>query len=82
MEELQKRFPGFLRDDMPKNPAKAEFLLPRTIDQLLKEGVATVKVLHTDDKWYGVTYAADKPKVVAALKALTEEGKYPDGLWK
>ncbi len=82
LTELQNRFPGFLRDDMPKNPAKAEFLLPRTIDQMLKEGVLTVKVLHTGDKWYGVTYAADKPKVVAALKALTDEGKYPDGLWR
>jgi len=82
LEELQKRFPEFLAQDLPENPAKAEFLLPRTIDQLLKAGVATVKVLHTDDRWYGVTYAADKPQVVAALKALTDEGKYPDGLWK
>ena len=82
LTELQNRFPGFLSEELPKNPAKAEFLLPRTIDQLLKEGVATVKVLHTNDKWYGVTYAADKPKVVAALKALTDGGKYPDGLWK
>ena len=82
LEELKNRFPKFLAQDMPKNPSKAEFLLPRTIDQMLKEGILTVKVLHTDDKWYGVTYAADKPKVVAALRALTEEGKYPDGLWK
>ena len=42
---------------------------------------ATVKVLETADKWYGVTYAADKPMVVAALKEMTDAGKYPVGLW-
>ena len=48
----------------------------------VKEGKATVKVLTSPDRWFGVTYAADKPVVVAALKAMTDEGKYPDGLWK
>ena len=43
---------------------------------------ATVKVLHSADKWYGVTYAADKPVVVNALKEKTAEGLYPaEGLW-
>jgi len=41
-----------------------------------------VKVLRTADKWYGVTYAADKPVVVAALADMTRQGLYPDGLWK
>jgi hypothetical protein len=49
---------------------------------MLKKGTATVKVLSTTDKWYGVTYAADKPVVVAALKEMTARGDYPDGLWK
>ena len=40
-----------------------------------------MKVLRSSDKWYGVTYAADKPQVVAALKEKTAEGLYPDGLW-
>ena len=39
-------------------------------------------MLSTSDKWYGVTYAADKPLVVAAIKQMTDEGKYPEGLWK
>ena len=56
--------------------------LPMTIGKLLKAGKATVKVLRTADKWFGVTYAADKPQVVAALKEMTEKGAYPDGLWK
>ena len=82
MEELKARFPKFLTEDMPKNPAKAEMFLPSNVSQLIQEGKATVKMLRTPDKWYGVTYAADKPTVIAALKQLTAEGKYPDGLWK
>lgn len=79
---LEAEFPEFLEKQLPANPQKAEFLLPRSIDKLIKEGKAAVKVLKTTDKWYGVTYAQDKPLVVAALNALTAEGKYPDGLWK
>ena len=82
LNEIRERFPEFLRVDVPKNPAKAEFFLPRTVGDLLKENKATVKVLRSADKWYGVTYAADKPVVVAALKEMTEQGLYPDGLWK
>ena len=81
LEEIGARFPAFLAVDVPKNPAKAEFFLPRTVSELLAEEKATVKVLESADKWYGVTYAADKPMVVAALKAMAEAGKYPDGLW-
>ncbi len=81
LEEIGARFPEFLAVDVPKNPAKAEFFLPRTVSELLAENKATVKVLESADKWYGVTYAADKPQVVAALKAMAEAGKYPDGLW-
>ena len=82
MREVIARFPAFLHSAVPTNPTKAEYFLPGTVSQLVEEGKATVKVLHSPDKWYGVTYAADKPVVVAALKEMTEEGKYPDGLWK
>ncbi len=81
LKEIEARFPRFLREDVPKNPAKAEFFLPKTVSELLEEDKATVKVLRSSDKWYGVTYAADKPVVVAALKEMNAEGKYPDGLW-
>ena len=47
---------------------------------MLTEGRATMKVLTSPDKWYGVTYAADKPVVVAALKKMTEDGIYPEKL--
>ena len=82
LEELEARFPEFLSQQLPANPEKAEYLLPRTVDNLLKENLATVKILKSEDRWYGVTYAADKPMVVAALAGLQKEGKYPDGLWK
>ena len=82
LDELERMFPDFMANQLPANPAKAEFLLPRSVDALLKVGKANVKMLTSADRWYGVTYAADKPMVVAALKALADEGKYPDGLWK
>ena len=82
LDQMGLGFPEFLEMQVPANPMKAEYLLPRVVDQLLKEGKATVKVLRSADKWYGVTYAADKPLVVAALGEMTKSGKYPDGLWK
>ena len=82
LKELADRFPAFLANEMPKNPAKKEFLLPTTVSDLLGEGKAQIKVLSSADKWYGVTYAADKPLVVAAIKSMTDAGKYPNGLWK
>ena len=82
LQELEARFPAFLEKELPENPMKKEFLLPMTVGELLKEGSANVKGLATADKWYGVTYAADKPIVVAALKEKTEAGLYPTaGLW-
>ena len=82
LQEAKDRFPAFLDEALASNPLKGEFYLPKLVAQLLAEGKATVKVLHTPDKWFGVTYAADKPVVVEALRKKTEEGSYPDGLWK
>lgn len=81
LEEVGARFPAFLDKALKENPMKGEFYLPMVIEQLLSEGKATMKVLTSSDKWYGVTYAADKPMVVAALRQMAAEGKYPDGLW-
>ena len=82
LEGIKAGFPDFLTNQLPQNPMKAEYLLPRSVDAMLKAGKATVRMLQSADRWYGVTYAADKPLVVAALAGLTAEGKYPDGLWK
>lgn len=81
LDIIEERFPRFLSSIVPGDPMKAEWLLPTTVGQLVEEKRCTVKVLTTPDMWYGVTYAADKPKVVAALRAMTESGQYPDGLW-
>ena len=80
--ESEARFPAFLDKALVENPMKGEYFLPSTVSALLAENKATVKMLYSPDKWYGVTYAADKPVVVAALKTMTEQGLYPDGLWK
>ena len=80
--ESQARFPAFLDKALVENPMKGEYFLPSTVSALLAEDKATVKMLYSPDKWYGVTYAADKPVVVNALKEMTEQGLYPDGLWK
>lgn len=82
LDEINARFSAFLDKALVENPLKGEYFLPLPVAQLIHEGKATFKVLSSPDRWYGVTYAADKPVVVAALKAMTEEGKYPDGLWK
>ena len=81
LDTVREDFPRFLREDVPANPAKAEFFLPRSVSGLLAQDKATVKVLRSPDRWYGVTYAADKPVVVAALRGMTDSGMYPDGLW-
>lgn len=81
IREIGERFPAFLDKTLAENPMKGEFFLPLPVQQLIQEKKATVRVLASPDKWYGVTYAADKPVVVAALRAMTQEGKYPNGLW-
>jgi dTDP-glucose pyrophosphorylase len=82
LEEINARFPAFLDGALKNNPTRGEFYLPSVVSQLLEEGKARVRVMTSSGKWYGVTYAADKPQVVAALKAMAQEDKYPDGLWK
>ena len=79
--EAEARFPAFLDNALKTNPMKGEYLLPNVVRDLLDAGKATVKVLSSHDKWYGVTYQEDKPLVVKALAEKTAQGQYPDGLW-
>ena len=60
---------------------KSEYLLPKIIDRLLSENKASVKVLETNDKWFGVTYKEDKPAVAAAIRSLIEQGTYGKNLY-
>lgn len=61
---------------------KSEFYIPSMVDCLIKSGKATVKVLDTASQWFGVTYANDRPDVVAKLAALHQAGEYPDSLFE
>lgn len=81
MEELERRFPVFLEERLPKDPEKCEFYLPFATDALIQEGSASVRVLKTDETWYGVTYREDLPTVVDAIAAMRRAGKYPEILF-
>ena len=82
LKELKDRFAKFLDENLEGNPLKCEYFLPFVVDELLTEKKATVKVLKSMDKWYGVTYKEDKPVVVAAIQKLKDEGLYPQKLWE
>ena len=82
LEEAEKLFAEFFEKTVPGNPLKAECYLPFVVDELLKAGKATVKVLPSKDRWFGVTYKEDKPFVVSAIAGLKEQGIYPQELWK
>ncbi len=76
----EREFKKFLDKDI--NTPKSEFFIPLAIDTLIKNGEATVKVLDTDSKWFGVTYAADRPGVVEKFAELHNAGVYPSPLFK
>ena len=82
LEALQQEFELFFAQKVPMDPMKAEFYLPSAVDAMIKSGKADVKVLRSPDKWYGVTYKEDKESVAAAMKALKDNGTYPQELWK
>ncbi len=80
LESLEEGFPKFL-DSLKEGDVKTEYLLPKIIDQQIKEGKAQVKVLKTQDKWFGVTYKEDKEAVVASIRKLIADGVYKENLY-
>ena len=82
LDEALARFPAFLDKALAENPLKGEYFLPSVVEQLIGGGKARVRVLLSQDKWYGVTYREDKPTVVAAIAEKTKAGLYPDRLWE
>lgn len=80
LDMLESGFSEFL-DQLGDDGMKKEYLLPKIIDQLLSEKTASVKVLETNDKWFGVTYKEDKPAVAAAIRSLIEQGIYTADLY-
>lgn len=81
LNELERGFPEFLAG-LSEGDVKSEYLLPRIIDRLVEEGKASVKVLETPDRWFGVTYKEDKQTVVDSLRALINQGAYPEKLYQ
>ena len=79
VKELGDRFPAFL--ESAAGNLKAEYLLPEVVGSLVKEGNASVRVLETRDRWFGVTYAEDKEYVMNSLRALHEQGVYEEPLF-
>ena len=77
----QDYFKYFLGLESTKTNLKAEFFIPLMIDKLIKEGTATVEVLDTTSKWFGVTYPEDRPDTVTKIQKLIDDGVYPDRLF-
>lgn len=82
LQEIKNGFPTMLREGLQKNPMKCEYYLPFVVSKLLAEEKATVTVLTSGDKWYGVTYKEDKPFVQTAIQNLKDSGLYPQKLWE
>lgn len=78
-EYSQNHFVKFL--DQNQGNLKAEFFIPMMVNHVINEGIATMKVLSSNAKWFGVTYKEDRPSVVEKINALIAEGKYPADLW-
>lgn len=80
LDELYKRFPAWLDANLPVNPTKCEYFLPFVTNAMIEDGEGTVAVLPCHEQWYGMTYKEDFPTVVNAIKALRDEGVYPEKL--
>jgi hypothetical protein len=78
-DQLRDSFKHFL-EQRGADP-KAECLIPSTVGDLVRDGQAKVKVLRTNDAWFGVTYREDRPRVIESVRALITAGVYPEKLW-
>ena len=74
-------FPDALDSILEQNPMKGEYFLPYCIDREVKADRATVAVLQSSDRWFGVTYKEDKNEVIAKFREMKKDGQYPVELW-
>lgn len=81
LDAIAREFCLFLDRALVEDPMKGEFYLPSVVTAQLNAGAAQVEVLISRDRWFGVTYAEDKKMVVQGLRALVEQGIYPENLW-
>ena len=80
-EHSEDYFKEFLAEPANMSNLKAEFFIPLMVNKLINENTATVKVLDTTSKWFGVTYAADRQSVVDKIQSLIDSGVYPSKLF-
>ena len=81
MQTLEEGFKEFFEKEVPANPLKAEYLIPTFIGELLSEGKMSVKVLRTNDTWYGMTYKEDVAAVKESFSKMLENGTYKGDLF-
>ena len=76
LDVLENGFKEFFEKEVPENPLKSEYLIPIYIGELLKKGKMSVKVLKTNDTWYGMTYHEDVAAVRESFKEMLDNGVY------
>ena len=80
LQELAGRFPAWLDANVPANPLKCEYFLPFVVNDLIKEGSASVHILNCTETWYGMTYKEDMETVRSAIRSMRANGTYPEQL--
>ena len=80
LEELEKRFPAWLDENLPLNPLKCEYFLPLVANALIQENEGSIRVLNCHETWHGITYREDMESVVSYIAGLREQGLYPNTL--
>jgi len=80
LREIENGMEPFLLNAIKSNPLKCEYFLPYVVGEMIKQNYS-VRVLTTEEKWFGVTYKEDKQSVIQAIKDLTTLEKYPKILW-
>lgn len=81
LDVLEKGFAEFFEKDVPENPLQAEYLIPIFIGELVKQGKMSVKVLKSNDTWYGMTYKEDVADVRESFGKMLEKGLYQEDLF-
>jgi len=76
---MERQFEEFLHTR--GNDPKSEFYIPTSLDELVEEDIAHVRVLKTEDSWFGVTYREDKKHAIRSIRELINQGVYPEKLW-
>jgi hypothetical protein len=78
-DHFENAFTAFIRMNAEK--LKKELFIPKVINDLVAENLASVRILPSKDQWFGVTYREDKPVAIEHIRQLVEQGVYPDNLW-